>query len=167
MKKFFNRAAQAALIVCVAVALAAAVAALAPSARAADGFGAQGLPVSSANNFTNRLAGSSSATNTTGTVFSVPDDADSLEIQFRYEMTAGGATNQTLWIEKSVNGTDWVAVSPIAVAAQATAGNASTIITNIPSTVLAPYFRFPVVTNAFGTPGHFMTNYSVTVRPRR
>lgn len=113
--------------------------------------------------WTNRIAGATSVTNTTP-VYRVPPSASSLEIQISFAMTAGGTTNQTFYIEKSVNGTDWVTVSPIAVAAAGT--STATVITNIPATVLAPNFRFPVITNAFATGGHYMTNFSITVSPR-
>jgi len=121
-----------------------------------------GTTTSAAGNWTNRLAGSTSQTNYTF----VPLQGNNINVSWDFTMAAGGTTNQTIWFGYS-NRPDSNYVTLLAPVAVTAAGTGIAVgQTNYTAFGGAGYFCVAVITNAFATGSHYMTNYNVYVNSR-
>lgn len=117
--------------------------------------------------WTNRIAGSTSFTNFTridGT------RGKELAVQFTVMNTQGGATNQTLYLFRSVidpssagSTTNMELFATLICVNSGSALTSTTACTNFGSTLFGgiPFVAAGIVTNAFATGTSYMTNYSV------
>lgn len=121
-----------------------------------------GTTTSAAGAWTNRLAGSTSQTNYTF----YPMQGNQVNVSWDFTMAAGGTTNQTIWFGYSNRpDSNYVTLlTPVAV----TANGTGIAIGQTNYTVFggAAYFCVAVITNAFATGSHYMTNYNVYVNSR-